>query len=74
MSRSLIESQIRAIKTQLKALRAQLQQENESAPAKPVRTLGDLRGIFKGKVRSTEPQIREAQIQWEWEEEDNYQQ
>ena len=66
-----VENQIRAIEMQLKALRAQLQQETK--PLTPVRTLGDLRGVFKSVAHSTEQQIREAQMRWEWEEEDSCQ-
>jgi hypothetical protein len=66
-----VENQIRAIEMQLTALRAQLQQE--SKPLTPVRTLGDLRGVFKSVAPSTEQQIREAQMRWEWEEEDSCQ-
>jgi hypothetical protein len=66
-----VENQIRAIEMQLKALRAQLQQE--SKPLTPVRTLGDLRGVFKSVASSTEQQAREAQMRWEWEEEDSCQ-
>jgi hypothetical protein len=66
-----VENQIRAIEMQLKALRAQLQQETRHST--PVRALGDLRGVFKSVAHSTEQQIREAQMRWEWEEEDSCQ-
>ena len=71
MSQVPVGNQIRAIEMQLKALRAQLQQEIK--PLTPVRTLGDLRGILKGVAHSTEQQIREAQMHWEWDEEDSCQ-
>ncbi|CUU11527.1 hypothetical protein GBSOP10_112013 [Armatimonadetes bacterium GBS] len=54
MKRSVLECQIRAIEAQLKALRVLIQQEGESQHAKPARALSELRGIFKGKVRTTE--------------------
>jgi len=117
-SRTVIESQVRAIQTQLKLLRSLLQQEaaalsqqytsgleegsllsehpevahlrevqsqiqafegkvqmlrerlnlTRGAQTLPrtVSTLGELRGILKGKAHSTEAQIREAQIQSVW--------
>ncbi|GBC91011.1 MAG: hypothetical protein N2045_07440 [Fimbriimonadales bacterium] len=70
MKRSVLECQIRAIEAQLKALRVLVQQEGESQPAKPARALSELRGIFKGKVRTTEQQIRDAEIKWDWQAEE----
>ncbi len=32
----------------------------------PTRTLGDLYGILKGHAHSTEQEIRDAQLEWNW--------
>ncbi len=66
MSQSLIELQIRALEMQVKALRARMRQGVECKPMNSLtRTLGDLYGILKGKVRSTEQEIHEAEIHWD---------
>ncbi len=72
MRQSLIELQIRALEMQVKALKARVRQSSERKRTnQSTRTLGDLYGILKGKVRSTEQEIHEAEIHWEWDEGDN---
>ncbi len=68
MGKALIEIQIRALEIQARALRARVQQDTtaEHSPSTK-RTLGDLYGILKGKAQSTEQEIREAEVSWEWE-------
>ena len=61
------QQQIQAIEAQMQTLRDRLQQAG-SAETQP-QTLRELRGILKGKVHTTEAQIREAQIRWDWDEE-----
>jgi len=61
------QQQIQVFEAQMQTLHDRLQQAG-SAETQP-QTLRELRGMLKGKVHTTEAQIREAQIRWEWDEE-----
>jgi len=64
------QQQLQAIEAQMQALRDRLRQiGNTQTPPQTTSTLSELRGILKGKAQTTEAQIREAQIRWDWEEE-----
>jgi len=64
------QQQLQAIEAQLQALRDRLRQigNTQTSPCSEG-TLSELRGILKGKAQTTEVQIREAQIRWDWGEE-----
>jgi|GEM_PF-1002530 len=62
------QQQLQAIEAQIQALRDRLRQiGNTQTPPQTTSTLSELRGILKGKAQTTEAQIREAQIRWDWE-------
>lgn len=49
-----IESQLKRLELQVQILKAKLKKLQTNAPAQ---TFGDLRGIFKGQIQSTEEEI-----------------
>ncbi|MCS6831111.1 MAG: hypothetical protein RMM08_06525 [Armatimonadota bacterium] len=53
-----IEAQVKTLEAQIAALKALL--KAKTSRRHEVKTLGDLRGILKGKVHSTEEDIQKA--------------
>lgn len=59
-----IESQVKTLQAQIAALKALLRAKTSRQQG--VKTLGDLRGVLKGKVHSTAEDIEKAQFHFKW--------
>lgn len=63
-----IESQVKTLEAQIAALKALLRAKTSRQHG--VKTLGDLRGVLKGKVRSTAEDILKAQFRFKRDDEE----